>query len=67
MMNRKLVDNNLRGIWLRLYDEPIFNPNVSIVEKTKTIQKDEVKTIKLDDGTFKNNTQFFLFMFSRAK
>lgn len=40
--------------WKRLYDEHISNPNLSIVEKTKTIQKDEVKTIKLDDGSSKN-------------
>lgn len=40
--------------WKRLYDEHISNPNLSIVDKTKTIQKDEVKTIKLDDGSSKN-------------
>lgn len=40
--------------WDRLYSEHISNPNLSIIEKTTTIQKDEVKTIKLDDGTSKN-------------
>lgn len=40
--------------WKRLFNEHISNPNLSIVDKTRTIQKDEVKTIKLDDGTSKN-------------
>jgi len=40
--------------WQRLYDEHISNPNLGIVEKTITIQRDEVKTIKLDNGTSKN-------------
>ena len=40
--------------WKRLFDEHISNPNLSIVDKTKTIQKDEVKTIKLDGGSSKN-------------
>ena len=40
--------------WKRLFDEHISNPNLSIVDKTRTIQKDEVKTIKLDNGMAKN-------------
>lgn len=40
--------------WNRLFSEYISNPNLGIVEKTKTIQKDEVKTIKLDNGFSKN-------------
>ena len=37
--------------WNGLYTEYISNPNIGIVEKTTTIQKDEVKTIKRDDGS----------------
>ncbi len=40
--------------WARLFNEHISNPNLSIVDKTRTVQKDEIKTIKLDNGMSKN-------------
>ena len=40
--------------WNRLYEGYISNSNLTIVDKTITIQKDEVKTIKLDNGYSKN-------------
>ncbi|MCM1221805.1 MAG: type I restriction endonuclease subunit R, partial [Lachnospiraceae bacterium] len=40
--------------WKRFFKEYIANANEGIVEKTKTIQEDHVKTLKRDDGTSKN-------------
>jgi len=48
--NYKFSDNE----WEKLYVEHISNPNLSIVDKTRTIQQDEVKTIMLDNGLPKN-------------
>lgn len=42
--------------WKRFFNEYIANANEGIVEKTKTIQEDHVKTLKRDDGTSKNIT-----------
>ena len=42
--------------WKRFFTEYIANANESIVEKTRTIQEDHVKTLKRDDGTSKNIT-----------
>lgn len=44
------------GEWKRFFTEYIANANEGIVEKTKTIQEDHVKTLKRDDGTSKNIT-----------
>ena len=44
--------------WERLYTTHISNPNLSIIEKTTTVQKDEVKTIKLDNDS-SINIKFF--------
>ena len=40
--------------WDRFFKEFIANPNDKIVEKTRTIQEDETKNLKRDDGTTKN-------------
>ena len=40
--------------WKIFYEENISNSNLGIVEKTKTIQQDEIKVLKLDDGNSKN-------------
>ena len=40
--------------WERFFKEYISNPNDKIVEKTRTIQEDEIKNLKRDDGTTKN-------------
>lgn len=40
--------------WKQLYEEHISNPNLGIVEKTRMIQQDHVRTIKLDNGNSKN-------------
>ena len=42
--------------WKRFFSEYIANANEGIVEKTRTIQEDSVKTLKRDDGTSKNIT-----------
>ncbi|SFX82992.1 type I restriction endonuclease subunit R [Ruminococcus sp. XPD3002] len=42
--------------WKRFFTEYIANANEGIVEKTRTIQEDHVKTLKRDDGTSKNIT-----------
>ena len=42
--------------WKRFFTEHIANANDGIVEKTKTIQEDNVKNLKRDDGTTKNIT-----------
>ena len=39
--------------WKRFFAEYIANSNDGIVEKTKTIQEDNVKNLKRDDGTTK--------------
>ena len=40
--------------WKRFFTEYIANANEGIVEKTRTIQEDHVKTLKRDDGSSKN-------------
>lgn len=40
--------------WLQLFNNHIANKNDGIVEKTRTIQKDYIKNITLDDGSIKN-------------
>ncbi|HQM01221.1 MAG TPA: type I restriction endonuclease subunit R [Ruminococcus flavefaciens] len=42
--------------WKRFFTEYIANANEGIVEKTRTIQEDHVKTLKRDDGSSKNIT-----------
>ena len=42
--------------WKRFFAEYIANTNDGIVEKTKTIQEDCVKSLKRDNGTTKNIT-----------
>lgn len=42
--------------WKRFFNDYIANANEGIVEKTRTIQEDHVKTLKHDDGTSKNIT-----------
>ncbi len=42
--------------WKRFFTEFIANSNEGIVEKTKTIQEDNVKNLKRDDGSTKNIT-----------
>ncbi len=42
--------------WKSFFIEYIANANEGIVEKTKTIQEDNVKNLKRDDGTTKNIT-----------
>lgn len=40
--------------WERFFNNYIANTNEGIVEKTRTIQDDHVKTLQRDDGTTKN-------------
>lgn len=40
--------------WKRFFGDCISNPNLGIVEKTRTIQEDCRKILKRDDGTTKN-------------
>ncbi len=40
--------------WENLFHNHIANKNFGIVEKTRTIQKDYIKNITLDDGSIKN-------------
>lgn len=40
--------------WERFFNSYIANANEGIVEKTRTIQDDHVKTLQRDDGTTKN-------------
>lgn len=40
--------------WKRFFGDYISNPNLDIVEKTRTIQEDYRKILKRDDGTTKN-------------
>ena len=42
--------------WKRFFTEYIANANEGIVEKTQTIQEDNVKNLKRDDGSTKNIT-----------
>ena len=42
--------------WTSFFTEHIANANEGIVEKTRTIQEDNVKNLKRDDGTTKNIT-----------
>jgi len=42
------------GEWERFFNEFIANKNEGIVEKTRTIQEDYVKTLKTDKGASKN-------------
>lgn len=42
--------------WKRFFNEYIANANEGIIEKTKTIQEDNVKNLKRDNGTTKNIT-----------
>ena len=42
--------------WKRFFSDYIANANEGIVEKTRIIQEDHVKTLKRDDGTSKNIT-----------
>lgn len=42
--------------WNRFFSDNISNPNLGIVEKTRTIQEDYRKNLKRDDGTTKNIT-----------
>lgn len=48
--NYKFTDNE----WNRFFKSHIANANDGIVEKTKTIQDDNVKILQRDDGTTKN-------------
>ena len=40
--------------WNRFFSEYISNPNLGIVEKTRTIQEDYRKNLRRDDGSTKN-------------
>lgn len=40
--------------WERFFVNELANPNQSIEDKTRTIQEDNTKVLKRDDGTFKN-------------
>lgn len=40
--------------WKRFFNDYISNPNLDIVEKTRTIQEDYRKILKRDDGSTKN-------------
>lgn len=40
--------------WKRLFETSIANKNDGIIEKTRIIQEDYIKTLKRDDGTFAN-------------
>ena len=40
--------------WERFFTQEISNPNQGIVEKTTTIQEDNIKILHRDDGTVKN-------------
>ncbi len=40
--------------WERFFVNELANPNQSIEDKTTTIQEDNTKVLKRDDGTFKN-------------
>ena len=40
--------------WRQMFNNHIANKNDGIVEKTRTIQKDYIKNITLDDGSIKN-------------
>lgn len=42
--------------WKRFFSEYIANANEGIAEKTRTIQEDNIKNLKRDDGTTKNIT-----------
>ena len=42
--------------WKRFFSEILANSNDGIVEKTRTIQEDNVKVLKRDDGSTKNIT-----------
>ena len=42
--------------WKRFFSDTLANSNDGIVEKTRTIQEDNVKVLKRDDGTTKNIT-----------
>lgn len=42
--------------WNRFFSDNISNPNLGIVEKTRTIQEDYRKNLKRDDGSTKNIT-----------
>ena len=42
--------------WKRFFSDYIANANEDIVEKTRTIQEDHVKTLNRDNGTSKNIT-----------
>lgn len=44
------------GEWKRFFSEILANSNDGIVEKTRTIQEDNVKVLKRDDGLTKNIT-----------
>ncbi len=48
--NYTFTDNE----WKQLFNNHIANKNDGIVEKTRTIQKDYIKNINLDDGGIKN-------------
>lgn len=48
--NYTFTDNE----WKHLFNNHIANKNDGIVEKTRTIQKDYIKNITLDDGSIKN-------------
>ena len=42
--------------WNRFFSDYISNPNLGIVEKTRTIQEDYRKNLRCDDGSTKNIT-----------
>lgn len=42
--------------WNRFFSDNISNPNLGIVEKTRTIQEDYRKNLRRDDGSTKNIT-----------
>ena len=42
--------------WKRFFSEILVNSNDGIIEKTRTIQEDNVKVLKRDDGSTKNIT-----------
>lgn len=42
--------------WERFFKDSIANQNDGIVEKTRTIQEDNIKNLKRDDGSTKNIT-----------
>ena len=48
--NIKFTNNE----WKNFFETNIANPNLSIVDKTITIQRDEVKTLKRDNGDYIN-------------